>query len=88
MIVVFDKDSIENRDRELTLQIMAAIRSIRYGHILITIHDSEVVQIDKTEKLRIRKPRDCVCPVAYPKTGGRARQEELSQPDNRRLTKR
>lgn len=33
-------------------EIMKAIREIRYGSVQITIHDSKVVQIDKTEKVR------------------------------------
>ncbi len=69
-MIGISRNNIENEDEELTLQIMAAIRSIRRGHILITIHDSEIVQIDKTKKLRIRRARDCVCQAAYPKTGG------------------
>lgn len=70
MTGVTDKDILENQDKELMLQLMATIRSIRHGHILISIHDSKIVQIDKTEKLRIREARDCVCQAAYPKTGG------------------
>ncbi len=71
MTGISDKNNIENQDEELMLQIMAAIRGIRHGHILITIHDSEVVQIDRTEKVRVPRPRDCVCQVADPKTGGK-----------------
>lgn len=71
MTVVSDKEILESRNRELVSQIMAAIRGIRHGHVLITIHDSEVVQIDRTEKVRVPKPRDCICHVADPKTGGK-----------------
>ena len=34
-------------------KIAAAIRSIRYGAVEIVIHDGRVVQIEKTEKLRV-----------------------------------
>lgn len=46
-------------------QIMSAVRSIRYGYVQITVQDSKVVQIDKTEKIRLdRKTR------ADPENGG------------------
>lgn len=39
-------------DRRVAEEIMKAVREIRFGSIQITIHDSKVVQIDKTEKVR------------------------------------
>ena len=45
----------EQKERELLNEILAAIRSIRYGHIQIVIQDSKVVQIDRTEKIRFDK---------------------------------
>lgn len=39
-------------DRKVAEEIMKAIREIRYGSVQIAIHDSKVVQIDKTEKVR------------------------------------
>ena len=33
--------------------IMEAVRAIRFGSVEITIHDSRVVQIERTEKLRL-----------------------------------
>lgn len=35
-------------------EIEAAVRSIRHGTVQIVIQDGVVVQIDKTEKLRLR----------------------------------
>ena len=32
--------------------ILEAVRGIRYGSVEITIHDSQVVQIERREKLR------------------------------------
>jgi len=55
---VSDKELIENQDKMLVLKVLEAIKSIKYGYVQITIHDSQVVQIDKTEKIRIRRPRD------------------------------
>ena len=33
-------------------EIIETIRQIRYGEVVISIHDSEVVQIEKREKKR------------------------------------
>ncbi len=33
--------------------ILEAVRAIRYGSVQITIHDSQVVQIERTEKVRV-----------------------------------
>jgi hypothetical protein len=33
-------------------ELDAASKSLKYGHILITVHNSRIVQIDKTEKIR------------------------------------
>ena len=38
---------------DLLHQILAAIQGVRYGQVQIIIQDSRVVQIDKTEKLRL-----------------------------------
>ena len=42
-------------EKEVLVDIIRALRDIRYGYVLITVHDSTVTQIDKTEKLRIGK---------------------------------
>ena len=33
------------------------VESFRFGVVQITIHDSKVTQIDRTEKIRIEHPR-------------------------------
>ncbi|MBS3906165.1 MAG: YezD family protein [Syntrophaceae bacterium] len=40
-------------EEELLSHILKAIRSIRYGYVQIIVQDSKVVQIDKTEKIRL-----------------------------------
>jgi hypothetical protein len=42
-----------SEDGDIVRQIIEAIRSVRYGQVHIIIQDSRVVQIDKTEKLRL-----------------------------------
>ena len=36
-------------------QVLEAIRGIRYGTVEITIHDGQVVQIERSEKLRLTR---------------------------------
>lgn len=38
--------------------VLEAIRSIKFGAVEILIHDSRVVQVEKTEKLRFDIPRN------------------------------
>ncbi len=40
-------------DDETAARILAAIRSLRYGAVEVTVHDSRVVQIDKKERIRV-----------------------------------
>ena len=39
-------------EQVLREEIIETIRQIRYGEVVISIHDSEVVQIEKREKRR------------------------------------
>ena len=34
-------------------EILEAVRSIRYGSVEVVIHDSRVVQVTRTEKIRL-----------------------------------
>ncbi len=40
-------------DEETLAEIIRSLRQIRYGTITITVQDAKVVQIDKTEKVRL-----------------------------------
>ena len=42
-----------SEDGEIVRQIIEAVRSVRFGQVQIIIQDSRVVQIDKTEKVRL-----------------------------------
>ena len=43
------------RDLDLEQQILQAIKHVRYGSVEIIIHDSQVVQIERKEKIRFNK---------------------------------
>ena len=40
-------------DADVVRQIIEAVQSVRFGQVQIIIQDSRVVQIDKTEKVRL-----------------------------------
>lgn len=46
---------LKENEEKVLLDILKALRSIRYGYVQITVHDSAVVQIDKTEKIRVER---------------------------------
>jgi hypothetical protein len=39
-------------ERELLHELVIAIRRIRYGSVVVTIHDGRVVEVNKTERIR------------------------------------
>ena len=53
-------DTMENQDKTLLLKIFGAIKDVTYGTVQITIQDSRIVQIDKTEKIRVRQDNTTV----------------------------
>ncbi len=53
-------DNREDKQNEENLplrEILEAVKGIKYGYVQLTIQDSKIVQIDKTEKLRLDKNR-------------------------------
>lgn len=45
----------EALDPEVVSEILTALRGLRHGSIVVTIHDSKVLQIEKNEKVRLQK---------------------------------
>ncbi len=39
--------------RQIAAQILESLNNIQFGAVQITIHNGEVVQIDRTEKIRL-----------------------------------
>lgn len=44
------------KEREIEQEILRAVRGTRYGSVEIVIHNSQVVQIERKEKVRLDKP--------------------------------
>jgi hypothetical protein len=45
----------KEQSREVEQQILSAMKGVRYGSVEIIIHDSQVVQIERKEKIRLEK---------------------------------
>ncbi len=51
--------SLSDAERELLHELVIALRSLRYGSVILTVHDGQLVEIQKIEKIRMRnlKPK-------------------------------
>ena len=43
-------------ERELLKELTLAVRAIRYGSVVLTIHDGRIIEMSKTERVR-KAPR-------------------------------
>jgi hypothetical protein len=48
------EEALTQDERELLWQLIEALRSLRYGSLLLTVHDGQLVEIQKTEKIRTK----------------------------------
>lgn len=48
-------EEVTSLDEETAARILAAIRSLRYGAVEVTVHDARVVQIDRKERIRVER---------------------------------
>jgi len=39
-------------ERELLREVALALRGIRYGSVVLTVHDGRIVEMNKTERIR------------------------------------
>lgn len=44
-----------NINENILKEIVNALKEIKFGYVQVTIQDSKVVQIDRTEKIRLDK---------------------------------
>jgi hypothetical protein len=66
------------RDPDPLELLRDALAGLRYGEIVVAVHDGEIVQISRTEKIRPRvpptRPREVLAsPHVVPTTGDPAR---------------
>ncbi len=43
---------LSSRERELLREVALALRGIRYGSVVLTVHDGRIVELNKTERIR------------------------------------
>ncbi|MCG8431437.1 MAG: YezD family protein [Candidatus Omnitrophica bacterium] len=41
-------------DQSVLDEIIGCIQQVRYGEVVVTIHDAQVVQVEKREKMRFK----------------------------------
>jgi hypothetical protein len=46
------EESLNADERALLCEIVRALRTIRYGSVVLTMHDGRLVEIHKTERIR------------------------------------
>jgi len=39
-------------ERELLREVALALRGIRYGSVVLTVHDGRIVELNRTERIR------------------------------------
>jgi len=43
---------LTTNERELLREVALALRSIRYGSVVLAVHDGRIVELNKTERIR------------------------------------
>jgi len=51
-----EKPAADNWHDELERQVREALRAIRFGTVTLVIQDGHVIQIDRNEKIRLKRP--------------------------------
>ncbi len=49
-----DKEHKEIPEHRIMEEIIAAVRAVKYGEVVITVYNSKVVQLEKKEKKRFK----------------------------------
>lgn len=52
-----DASSTSQHSEPVLESILAALRGIRYGHLVVSIQDGQLIQIDRTERYRLTAAR-------------------------------
>lgn len=56
-----DKPTLNKINEPIVIKILQTIQSLKYGSIEIVIHNSKIVQINKTEKMRFDEEKFMRC---------------------------
>ena len=47
-----EKNELPPEQKELLNEVLRALRGMRFGSILLTVHDGRVVEVQRTERFR------------------------------------
>lgn len=50
--------SLSANELEILRDLVRALRSLRYGSVILTMHDGRLVEVQKTEKIRMNPSRN------------------------------
>ena len=59
-VLTLDKleSDLSRTELELLRELVRALRGVRYGSVSLTVHDGQLVEIQKIEKIRLPKQAD------------------------------
>jgi hypothetical protein len=46
------QQDLSTSEQELLREVALALRTIRYGSVVLTVHDGRIVEMNKTERIR------------------------------------
>ena len=49
--------ALSDGERDLLHQLIVALRGLQYGSVILSVHDGQLVEIQKIEKIRMRTPK-------------------------------
>ncbi len=56
ILVSMEAENLSAEEQALLHELVYALRAIRYGSVVLTVHDRRLVEIHKTERIRKRTP--------------------------------
>ena len=51
------KTIVDGQEQKVVQDVLRALQGLRYGSVILTVHDGRLVEIQKTEKFRVNAPR-------------------------------
>jgi hypothetical protein len=48
-------NNVEQGHERICKELLASLKNIKFGQIVLTVHNGKIVQIDKTEKIRLNE---------------------------------
>ena len=48
-----DLEKLSEEERNLLQEVLRALRELRYGSVVLTVHDGHLVEVQKTQRIRL-----------------------------------